>query len=989
MRLLNLFLVYSFIASSCIPKNITTLNPIRVEEGERRLPENNNIYSYKKVDGDPLKVREYKLKNGLKVFLSVNKEKPRIQTYISVRAGGKNDPAHATGLAHYLEHLLFKGTSKIGTIDYQKEKVELDKITSFYEVYRQTKDSLQRDSIYHLIDSVSTEASKYVCISELDQAYSVLGATGTNAYTTQDNTCYITNIPSNQLESWLELESERYRDPALRLFHTELEAVYEEKNRSQDNHRRQQYYAMLKELFKKHNYGLQTTIGTIDHLKNPSLMEIKKFFDHYYVPNNMAIILSGDFNADSAIIQIDRHFGGFKASPVNEYLFEKEDPIKTPIERTIKAPDASSLLMAYRLPKAGSREVYLAKMLDMILNNSKAGLIDLNINQKQKAVGVYSGISVSADYSYHLLGGSPTKGQTLQELKDLILEQLEAVKKGDFPDWLMPAIINDFKVKELGGLKSNRNRVSAINEAFVHGLQWEEKTNEINILEEITKKEIVDFVNSGTYDSNYVVIYKEQTEEALKRQKVPKPKITPLDIPKENQSRFLKEFIASNNPDPIQPNFIDYKKEVLISEVKEGVNLHYCKNQYDELFSMTFIYPVGSYHYPKLGLAAQQAKLLGTSKYSSSQVSQEMYKIGMSYSVSVGKKETSIILSGLTSQLDTSFKLLNHLLMDSKANQEVTDGLIQKTLQLRENTLKNPRGLLWNGLQNYAVYGKRSSLMDQPSNEILKTMKSEELKNDFHYIFDFKPQVLFYGQSDMNDIKSIVSSSSLISGVNFKSPEMDYLRKEMKETKITILDYDLKTSEILLISKGTPFKKSELAANNVFNEYYGGGMSSVVFQEIREKKALAYSTFAVHTSAEDTIKPQYTYGYIGCQTDKTYEAIESMIRVLKEMPKDSIKFAQAVSSKRQQLESSRTTRASKLYSFWANKKLGFEESKNEQIYKALSSLELEDIVKFHEDNIANSEFSILVVSNVKELNLKNLERFGKVEILEVEDIYPY
>jgi len=988
MRFFKWFLVPGIVIASCIPKNIEIQNPIRVEQGERQIPKY-SIYPFKKLKGDPLGVREYTLKNGLKVFLSVNKEKPRIQTYVSVRAGGKNDPSHATGLAHYLEHLLFKGTSKLGTVDYEKEKVELSKITNLYEVYRQTKDSLERDSVYHLIDSISAVASKYACISELDQAHAILGASGTNAYTTHDNTCYITNIPSNQLESWLALEAERFGDPALRLFHTELEAVYEEKNRSQDNHSRQQYYAMLKELFKKHNYGLQTTIGTIDHLKNPSLVEIKKFFNHYYVPNNMAIILSGDFNPDSAIAKIDRHFGDFESSPVNEYKFEKEDPIKSPIERTIKAPDASSLLMAYRLPKAGSREVYMATMLDMILNNSKAGLIDLNINQKQKAVGVYSGISVSTDYSYHLLGGSPTKGQTLQELRDLILKQLEIVKKGEFPDWLMPAIINDFKVRELSGLKSNRNRVSAINEAFVYGLKWEEKSKEINTLERITKEDIINFANSAVYDNNYVVIYKEQTQEDLERKKVAKPIITPLDIPKQNQSEFLKEFIASNNPDPIQTDFINYKKEVLISELKEGVELHYCQNHYDELFSITFIYPVGSHHYSKLGLAAQQAKLLGTSKYSSSQLSQEMYKIGMSYSVSVGQKETSVVLSGLTSQLDTSFKLLNHVLMDLKANQEVTDGLIQKTLQVRENALKNPRELLWNGLQNYAVYGDKSPLMSQLSNEILKNTKSQELQYDFQSIFDFKPQVLFYGESNVTDIQSLIQPSTLISGMKVKSPEMGYKRKEMTETRITILDYDLKTSEILLISKGTPFKKSELAANNVFNEYYGGGMSSVVFQEIREKKALAYSVFAAHTSAKDTTKPQYTYGYIGCQTDKTDEAIESMIHILKNMPKDSIKFTQSVSSKKQQLESSRTTRASKLYSFWANKKLGFEESKNEQIYKSLSSLELKDIVEFHEDNVANSEFSILIVSNVKELNIKKLERFGKVEILKVEDVYPY
>ena len=263
----------------CIPKNLKTQKPIRVEEGVRVLP-SYDLNSFSTVKNDPLKVRAYKLKNGLQVFLTVNKEAPRIQTQVSVRAGGKNDPSNATGLAHYLEHLLFKGTSKLGTVDYKKEKIELDKITVLYEVYRQTKDSSERAVIYHQIDSISGVASKFACLNEFDQAHFVLGATGTNAYTTHDNTSYITNIPSNQLKYWLELESERFMNPVLRLFHTELEAVYEEKNRSQDNHFRQQYYVMLRGLFKKHNYGLQTTIGTIDHLKNPSIVEIKKFFKH-------------------------------------------------------------------------------------------------------------------------------------------------------------------------------------------------------------------------------------------------------------------------------------------------------------------------------------------------------------------------------------------------------------------------------------------------------------------------------------------------------------------------------------------------------------------------------------------------------------------------------------------------------------------------------------------------------------------------------------
>ena len=419
------------------------------------------------------------------------------------------------------------------------------------------------------------------------------------------------------------------------------------------------------------------------------------------------------------------------------------------------------------------------------------------------------------------------------------------------------------------------------------------------------------------------------------------------------------------------------------------MKLHYCKNQNDELFSMTFIYPVGSYHSPNLDLAAQQVKLLGTDRYSAAELAQEMYKLGMSYSVSVGQKETSINFSGLSSQIDTSFKLLNYILSNLNPNQAVADALIQKTLQLRENSLKNPRSILWNGLQNYAVYGRKSPLMDGLSNDKLKLLRSEELLESFQSIFIFSPQILFYGESDINTIISLIEPSKFIKGNKTESPNMDYERVTMDKTKIVLLDYDLKTSEILLLSRGTPFKKSELAANNVFNEYYGGGMSSVIFQEIREKKALAYAAFAVHTSAKDTSKPQYTYAYLGTQTDKTLDAIKSMLNVLGNMPKDSVKFEQSVSSKKQQLASSRTTRAGKLSSFWANKKLGFDASKNEQIYNELDNLTLDDIVKFHSDNVGENQYTIVIVSNLKELDIKQLKGIGDVDVVTVDDLYPY
>lgn len=971
----------------CLPKNIESQLPSRIEEGEHHVKVK-APFPFQSYTDDPLELREYTLKNGMKVYFSINKDEPRIQTYVSVKAGGKNDPAHATGLAHYLEHMLFKGTSKIGTINFEKENIELEKIKALYEKYRTTSDSMSRADIYHEIDSISQVAAQYVCANEFDQIHTSIGANGTNAYTTHENTVYLTDIPSNQLENWAKAESERFKDPVLRLFHTELEAVYEEKNSSQDNHYRQQYYALLRGLYKKHNYGLQTTIGTIDHLKNPSMYEIEKFFKNYYVPNNMAVILCGDFNPDSAIAVIERNFGDFKAAPVETYKFEQEDSIKVPVEIEIKAPDASGLMMAFRLEGAGSENVYLAKMVDMILNNSKAGLIDININQQQKAVGVYSGVQVSKDYSIHVLGGSPTKGQSVRELRDLVLEQIELVKKGEFPDWLMKAIINDLKVSELKGLSSNRNRAAMINQSFVNGIPWSNKIQEINKMEALTKEQVVQFANNF-YKGNYVAVYKIQSDEKLNRKKVEKPAITPLELSKENRSEFFTDFLQNNNPDPIQPYFLKYKEALTQQKMKGGQELYYLQNKTNELFSLRFIVPVGSYHSPTLEFAANQIKLLGTAQYSSAQLAQEMYKLGMDYSVSVEQKQSTITLTGLSSEFDASVELLKGIFNNLNPDQDILNGLIQKTLQSRENSLKNPKSLLWNGLQQYAVYGENSPLSDELSNAQLLQLKSQVLLAEFKQILTHIDEVVYYGATPLLSVKEKVGTSLLASSITIANNQKVYQRLGMEETKVLVLDYDLKQSEILLLSKEGFFNKDELALEKVFNEYYGGGMTSVIFQEIREKKALAYSAFAAYTTAKDTVNPQYTYGYLGTQTDKTVEAIEAMLGLLQEMPVDSFKFEQAKLTLKQKIASNRVTKESILYSYLANKKLGYDSEKDEVIYNGLDQITINDLVNFHQKHISTNQYTIVIVGKVDELDLDGLKKFGKVAVLTVQQLYPY
>ena len=380
-------------------------------------------YKYQTFDNDLLKTRIYTLDNGLKVYLSVNDEKPRIQTYIAVRTGSKNDPAETTGLAHYLEHLMFKGTSRFGVTDPAAEKPYLDKIQALYEEYRTLTDAEARRQKYHEIDSISQLAAKFFIPNEYDKLMSIIGAQGTNAYTSNDVTCYTEDIPSNEIDNWAKIQGERFQNMTIRGFHTELEAVYEEYNIHLTSDMDKLFNALMAKLYPTHPYGTQTTIGTQEHLKNPSITNIKNYFNKWYVPNNVAICMAGDFNPDEVIAIIDKYFGSWKpGKDVTQPTFPALKPITEPVDTTVVGLEAETLWLGWRFDKAASLQTDTLDMVASILYNSKAGLIDLDINQQMKMLEAWGASENLMDYSMYILAGTPREGQTPQPAHEAMVQ---------------------------------------------------------------------------------------------------------------------------------------------------------------------------------------------------------------------------------------------------------------------------------------------------------------------------------------------------------------------------------------------------------------------------------------------------------------------------------------------------------------------------------------------------------------------------------------
>ena len=459
-------------------------------------------YKYEEVKGDLSKTRIYTLDNGLKVYLSVNEEKPRLNAFIAVRTGSKNDPAETTGLAHYLEHLMFKGTDKFGVTDAKAEAPLLADIEARYEKYRTLTDPAERCQAYHEIDSVSQLAAKYFIPNEYDKLMSAIGAEGTNAYTSNDVTCYVEDIPSNEIENWAKIQADRFQNMVIRGFHTELEAVYEEYNISLTRDFRKEMAAMMGKLFPNHPYGLQTTLGSQEHLKNPSITNIKNYFKKWYVPNNVAICLAGDFDPDEVIAIIDKYFGQWKpGDDVNQPEFPALPEITAPTDTTVVGPEAENVWLGWRFEKASSLQSDTLNVIDLMLNNGTAGLFDLNINQQMKMLEASTWNYQLLDHSMFVLMGNPREGQTLDEVRGLLLGEIEKLKKGDFSDDLLPSVINNLKLRYYNSLESNEERVGEYVDAFINGTPWEQIVKSLDRMEGMTKQQIMDFANRHFNDS--------------------------------------------------------------------------------------------------------------------------------------------------------------------------------------------------------------------------------------------------------------------------------------------------------------------------------------------------------------------------------------------------------------------------------------------------------------------------------------------------------
>lgn len=948
--------------------------------------EDTNGYHYHTVTNDPMGVRIYTLDNGLKVYLTKNPEKPRIQTFIAVRAGSTYDPKETTGLAHYLEHMMFKGTDEIGTINWDKEKELLKQVSDLYEAHKSTTDPETKKAIYAQIDSVSQEAAKLTVANEYDKMINSLGANGTNAWTSHEQTVYMNDIPSNELEKWLDIEQERFSQLVLRLFHTELETVYEEFNMSQDSDYRKVYFQLMKHLFPTHPYGTQNTIGEAEHLKNPSMVNIHDYWNTYYVPNNMAICLSGDLDFDKTIQLIDQAFGKFESKPVPEIELPQEEPLIQPVEVEVKGPDAENVTFSFRFDGTNSADKPYVELVDMILNNSIAGLIDLNLVQKQKVIRAGSYSTFYKHYGMHTFYGNPREGQSLEEVKDLILAEIEKIKNGEFEEWLVEAVINDLKLNQIKQRESNFRAVLMVN-AFTNNTPWIEEVKYLDELEKITKEDIVNFAKEH-YKDNYVVVYKRngKDENIIK---VEKPQITKVPLNRENSSEFFKAF--ENKPSPrLDPEFVDFEQDIIKKTISQDCELVYIPNEVNETFSLSMVVNIGNSHNPQIPLAIDLLPYLGTEEYSPEDLKKEFYKLGIQLYASRNDNTSRIYISGLEKNFEEGLKLMEHVLAQVKPSQEVYDEFVKNQIKKRDDNLKNKSLILWGGLMNYGKYGPHSPFTNHIANDKLAGQNPNNLTSLVKDLSAYPHRLVYIGQKPAEQVESIIKKHHQLPEQRKEVPEpINFTESETNKNKVLFVDYDMVQTQIIMLAKDQPFNPKYLPVSDLFGEYFGSGLSSIVFQEIRESKGLAYSAFASYQTPSKPEESHYIMGYLATQADKLKDATDELIFLMNNMPKSEIQFNASKESALKKIETDRKSRESLFWHYEWHRKMGLEKDRREEAYHTIQNLTLDQMATFFDHHIKNKKYTFLVIGNKNELDMDALSNLGPVQELTLEDLFNY
>jgi len=641
--------------------------------------------------------------------------------------------------------------------------------------------------------------------------------------------------------------------------------------------------------------------------------------------------------------------------------------------------------MGFSAVGIGSKDENFYRLFDMILANSSAGLIDLNLNQKKMVQNATSWTYFLNDYGMIAFDASPKDGQSLDEVKDLVLLQIEKVKKGEFDDWMIDAVVNDLKLTQTKQYENSTPLAGMYYNAFIHDEQWKDKLQFLEDLRKISKEDLVAFANNF-FGDNYVIVYKRQgIDERIV--KVKNPEITPIQLVRDGQSDFFVEFKALESEE-LQPEFVDYKKEIQKVNLNNGIELSYIKNKKNDLFNLNVIFDMGQDNDKKLALAVGYLNYLGTNTYSADSLAKEFYKLGVNHSVNVGNDRCYVSVSGLQENMEKGLELLEHLLADATVDQEAYNKYVASILKSREDGKSQKGNILQNGLMSYAQYGENSRLREIYTADELKAIDPSELVAIIKDLENFKHRIFYYGKDEKQAITAL-NKNHVVPAELKEYPVAKQYKQLETGGEVYFSDFDMVQAELVLISKGDKFDPKKIALASVFNSYFGSGFSSIVLSELRESQSLAYAASAGYLPASNKEYDDRVYAYLGTQANKLPQAVDAIMKLMNNMPEAQENFNKSKNEALKKIAAQRITKSNIFWNYERLKKRGIDYDNREEIYNEIQNMTMEDLSNFFNENVKGKNYSVAVIGNKNDMDMKALSKLGQVHEMDVDYLFNY
>jgi predicted Zn-dependent peptidase len=490
------------------------------------------------------------------------------------------------------------------------------------------------------------------------------------------------------------------------------------------------------------------------------------------------------------------------------------------------------------------------------------------------------------------------------------------------------------------------------------------------------------------YKDNYVVVYKRTGKDPNSR-KVTKPTITKVTLNKEDKSPFHQK-ILTNKVEKLQPVFLDYNKDLQKLSMNKGLEVLYTPNTENDLFYLYFLTDAGTNNDPRLEIAVEYLQYIGTDNISAEDLKKEFYKLGCEFNVFAADDRTYVYLTGLNENMEKALQLFENLLANPKADDQALEKMIDGISKKREDAKKDKWAIMFSGMVNYGLYGPSSPFTNVLSNKQLREVKSEELVDIIRNFSKTEHRVLYYGPEKSDRVISMLNQHhTLPEEIKPVPPEKEFKMKDMTAPAVFWADYDMVQEEIIFLSKGDVFDKERLPMSQMFNEYFGGSMSSPVFQELREAQGLAYSAYAFYGTPSKPTDNDFFYAYVGTQADKQSEAMDAMQKLLNDFPKSESGLEVARNSILNQIESQRINKAGILFNYLYAKKLGVDYDMRKDTYEKVQNFTLDDITKFQESYVKGKNFNVVLIGHKDKIDFKSLQRYGRVRQLTLDEIFGY